>query len=74
MRSKIKLNCGKLVFRKKLKYICINVCIIQIHVPRAHEVKNQRVMAKKTSQIMKYGKDVILQKWTDDKIQYGKWL
>ena len=24
--------------------ICINVCIIKIHVPRAHEVKNQRVI------------------------------
>ena len=38
------------------KNICINVCIIKIHVPRAHEVKNQRVIAKRTSQIMKYGK------------------
>ena len=27
-------------------YVCINVCIIKIHVPRAHEVKNQRVIAK----------------------------
>ena len=25
------------------------------HVPRAHEVKNQRVIAKRTSQIMQYG-------------------
>ena len=43
------------------KNICINVCIIKIHVPRAHEVKNQRVIAKRTSQIMKYGQDVIIQ-------------
>ena len=49
--------------------ICINVCIIKIHVPRAHEVKNQRVIAKRTSQIMKYGQDVIIQKRTDDNIQ-----
>ena len=48
--------------------ICINVCIIKIHVPRAHEVKNQRVIAKRTSHIMKYGQDVIIQKWTDDNI------
>ena len=34
------------------KNICINVCIIKIHVPRAHEVKNQRVIAKRTSQII----------------------
>ena len=39
----------------------------------AHEVKNQRVIAKRTSQIMKYGQDVIIQKWTNDNIQYGKW-
>ena len=51
------------------KNICINVCIIKIHVPRAHEVKNQRVIAKRTSQIMKYGQDVIIQKLTDDNIQ-----
>ena len=30
------------------------------------EVKNQRVIAKRTSQIMKYGQDVIIQKRTDD--------
>ena len=24
--------------------VCINVCIIKIHVPRAHEVKNERVI------------------------------
>ena len=53
-----------------VKYnICINVCIIKIHVPRAHEVKNQRVIAKRTSQTMKYGQDVIIQKRTDDNIQ-----
>ena len=49
----------------------MNVCIIKIHAPRAHEVKNQRVIAKRTSQIMKYGQDV--KKRTDDNIQYGKW-
>ena len=44
---------------KWLKYnICINVSIIKIYVPRAHEVKNERVIAKRTSQIMKYGQDV----------------
>ena len=32
-----------------------------IHVPPAHEVKNQRVIVKRTSQIMKYGQDVIIQ-------------
>ena len=48
---------------------CINVWIIKIHVPRAHEVENQRGIAKRTSQIMKYGQDVINQKWTDDDIQ-----
>ena len=53
--------------------MCINVCIIKIHVPRAHEVKNQRVIAKRTSQIMKYGQDVIIQKRKDDNIQFGKW-
>ena len=31
--------------------------------------KNQRVIAKRTSQIMKYGQDVIIQKRTDDNIQ-----
>ena len=55
--------------RSRDKNICINVCIIKIHVPRAHEVKNQRVIAKRTSQIMKYGQDVIIQKRTDDNIQ-----
>ena len=49
--------------------MCINVCIIKIHVPRAHEVKKQRVIAKRTSQIMKYGYGVIIQKRTDDNIQ-----
>ena len=45
-----------------------------MHVPRAHEVKNQRVIAKRTSTIMKYGQDVIIiQKWTDDNILFGKW-
>ena len=39
-------------------YKC-SLSIIKIHVPRAHEVKNQRVIAKRTSQIMKYGQDPI---------------
>ena len=45
---------------------------MKIQFPRANEVKNQ---AKRTSQIMKHVicKDVIIQKWTDDNIQYGKW-
>ena len=43
--------------------------MIKIHVPRAHEVKNQHVIAKRTSQIMKYGQDVIIQKWTDVNVQ-----
>ena len=51
------------------KNICINVCTIKTHAPRAHEVKHQRVIAKRTSQIMKYGQDVIIQKRTDDNIQ-----
>ena len=34
-----------------------------------YEVKNQRVIAKRTSQIMKYGQDVIIQQRTDDNIQ-----
>ena len=55
------------------KNICINVCITKIHVPRAYEVKNQRVIAKRTSQIMKNGQDVTIQKWIGDNIQYGKW-
>ena len=29
------------------------------------------VVVKRTSQIMTYGQDVIIQKWTDDNIQYG---
>ena len=58
---------------RKHKILYINVCIIKIHVPRAHEVKYQRVIAKRSSQIMKHGQDVIIQKWTDDNIQYGKW-
>ena len=49
------------------------LCIIKIHVPRAHEVKNQCVIAKRNFQIMKYGQDVIIKKWTDVNIQYGKW-
>ena len=55
--------------KKEHKNICINVCIIKIHAPRAHEAKNQRVIAKRTSQTMKYGQDVIIQKRTDDNIQ-----
>ena len=30
----------------------INICIIKIQVPRAHEVTNQRTIPKRTSQIM----------------------
>ena len=37
----------------------ICACIINIQVP--HEVNNQRAIAKRTSQIMKYGQDVIIQ-------------
>ena len=33
------------------------------------ELKNQRVTAKRTSQIMKYGQDATIQKRTDDNIQ-----
>ena len=39
--------------------MCINVCIIKIQV--RHEVKNQRAIAERTSQIMKYAQDVIIQ-------------
>ena len=52
---------------------CINVCTIKTHAPRAHEAKNQHVIAKRTSQTMKHGQDVIIQKRTDDNIQQGKW-
>ena len=52
-----------------LQYKDMYACIIKIYVPRAHEVKYQRVIAKRTSQIMKYGQDVIIQKRTDDNIQ-----
>ena len=34
--------------------------------------QNRRATAKRTSQIMKYGLDVIIQKWTDDNIQSRK--
>ena len=50
-------------------YKCMHIKKIQ--VPRPHVVKNQHVIAKRTSQIMKYGQDVIIQKWTDDNIQNG---
>ena len=66
-------NIKNVLYRKEKKNICINVCIIKINVPRAHEVKYQRVIAKRTSQIMKYGQDIIIQKRTDDTIQFGKW-
>ena len=62
------------ISNKSCTYITFkSVCIIKIHVPRAHEVKNPRVIAKRTSQIKKYGQDVIIQKWTDEYIQFGKW-
>ena len=35
-------------------------CIINIYVP--HEIQNQRPLAKRTSEIMKYGQDVAIQK------------
>ena len=44
---------------------------LKIQVPRAHEVKNQCVISKRTSQIMKHGQDVIIQKWKD--VYYPKW-
>ena len=37
----------------------IYACIINIQVP--HEVEKQRAIAMRTSQIMKYGKGVIIQ-------------
>ena len=37
------------------------------------ELKNQRVIVKRISKIMKYGQDVIIQIRTDDNIQSGKW-
>ena len=37
----------------------IYACILNIQVP--HEVKYQRAIAKRTSPIMKYGQDVIIQ-------------
>ena len=37
------------------------------------EVKNECVIAKRTSQIKKYGQHVIIQKRIDDNIEYGKW-
>ena len=40
-------------------YNRIHACTINIYVPRG--VKIQRIIAKKTSQIMKYGQDVIIQ-------------
>ena len=38
-----------------------------------HEVKNQRAIAKRTSKIMKYGQDVIIQNGQMYNIQNGKW-
>ena len=43
--------------------------ILEFYVPRAHEVKNQRVIAKRTSQIMKNRQYEIIQIRTDDNIQ-----
>ena len=43
--------------------VCVYVCIINIQVP--HEVHNQRAVAKRTSQMMKYGQNI--------NIQIGKW-
>ena len=44
-------------------------CMHYKDVPRGHEVKNQHVIVKRTSQIMKYGQHVIIQIRTDDIIQ-----
>ena len=41
-----------------------------MYVPRANEVKNQRVIAKRTSQIMKYGQDVIYNILSDILIEF----
>ena len=38
-----------------------------------HEVNNQHAIAKRTSQIMKYGEDVIIQIGQMYDIQNGKW-
>ena len=46
-------------------------CIINIYVP--HEVRYQRASAKRTSQIMKNGQDVIIQNGKMHYIQNGKW-
>ena len=56
------------LFGIEIEYM-YNVCIIKIQVPQAHEVRNQRVIAKRTSQIMKDEQNVIIQKWIDDNIQ-----
>ena len=49
----------------------IYACIINIQVP--HEVNDQRAIAKRTSQIMKYGQDVSIQIGPMYNIQNGKW-
>ena len=49
----------------------IYACIINIQVP--HEVKNERAIAKRTSQIMKHGQNVIIQIGQMYNIQNGKW-
>ena len=56
-----------------LFYRSVHVLYTGIHVPRAHEVKYQCVIANRTSQIMKCEQYVIIQKRTDDNMQYGKW-
>ena len=49
-----------------------DICIIKIHVPRAHEVLNQRVTVKRTSKNYETWTRRNNPKWTDN-IQYGKW-
>ena len=49
----------------------IYACIMNIYVP--NEVKYQRAIAKRTSQVMKYGQDVIIQNGKMYIIQNGKW-
>ena len=39
--------------------VCVCVCVC-VYVP--HEVKTQRALVKRSSQIMKYGQDVAIQK------------
>ena len=49
----------------------IYACIINTYVP--HEVTNRRAIARRTSQIMKYGLDLIIQNEQMYDIQIWKW-